>query len=136
MFTSESPAILGIPYIPWNVGDEAHDHNSTMTAALIRSQILFPLGLILVSYHYVKHSRLSAPLTMQICKKQLQISKPQLVSCLLLWIAVGRNTQGLSNSVCFGTVVRTSNLENEAMQEKVFDLIIVPLMENLRSFKD
>lgn len=28
------------------------------------------------------------------------------------------------------------NLENEAMQEKVFELIIVPLMENLRSFED
>lgn len=29
-----------------------------------------------------------------------------------------------------------SNLEDEAMQENVFELIIVPLMENLRSFGD
>jgi hypothetical protein len=28
------------------------------------------------------------------------------------------------------------NLENEAMQERVFDLIVVPLMGNLRSFED
>lgn len=29
-----------------------------------------------------------------------------------------------------------TNLESEAMQEKVFDLVIVPMMENLRSFED
>lgn len=51
MFTPETSTSLGIPNIPWNVGsdvEDSHSQTDAVKAALIRSQILFPLGLVLV----------------------------------------------------------------------------------------
>jgi hypothetical protein len=139
MFTSESPTVLGIPYIPWNVGDEvggSHDQNSAMTAALIRSQILFPLGLVLVE--------LSLCQTLETLSTPADADTQEAVANLKTAARVlpsvmersGPEYARIVEQCLFWHGSQDSNLENEAVQEKIFELIIVPLMENLRSFED
>jgi hypothetical protein len=139
MFTSESPTVLGIPYISWNVGGEAgvsRDQNSVMGAALIRSQILFPLGLLLVE--------LSLCQTLEILSippdADPQEAVANLTTAARLLPSVmersGPEHARIAEQCLFWHGIQDSNLERETRQEKVFELVIVPLMENLRSFED
>ncbi|KAJ5354973.1 uncharacterized protein N7496_012185 [Penicillium cataractarum] len=139
MFTYEPSTGLGSPCIPWNVESNVEDFNSqtdAMKAALIRSQILFPLGLVLVE--------LSLCQTLETLRTPADEDPQEVVTNLKTAARVlpsvmersGPEYARIVEQCLFWHGSQDTNLENEAMQEKVFDLIIVPLMENLRSFED
>lgn len=138
-FMPESSTGLGGPYIPWSLGTEpgnSQDQASVLTTALIRSQILFPLGLVLVE--------------LSLCQVLEALSTPgdedphEAVANLKTAARVlpsvmersGPEYAKVVEHCLFWHGSQDTNLESDAMQEKVFELIIMPLMENLRSFED
>ncbi|KAJ5781313.1 hypothetical protein N7457_006473 [Penicillium paradoxum] len=139
MFDPQDIEGIGDIYIPWNVGENIDDpsvRKGQNSPTLVRNQILFPLGLVLVELSLCKnlesdrrpededqneaHANLKT--ATRLLPKVEELSGPEyadVVDRCLSWHDR-----------------KETSLETEKMQEEVFQLIVLPLIENLRSFED
>ena len=138
MFTKHLSGDIDKPYVLWKVEPELDVQtlcNEFHAFSLIQSEILFPLGLVLVELslcHTIDSLRIpddedkveayanlkTATRLLPIVGKQSGAEYENVVRRCLLWP---------------GT--KESSLDSEKMQEEIFQLVISPLVENLRSFE-
>jgi hypothetical protein len=139
MFEPRSSTGIGDFYLPWSVEDN-FDNSSPWSCpgapTLIRNQTLFPLGLALVE--------------LSLCQNLGSIREPEDEDQNEAHANLKTANRLLSKvEECSGPeyadVVdrclswhdrRDTSLETEKMQEEMFQLVIWPLIENLRNFKD
>ncbi|KAL3477293.1 hypothetical protein BJX99DRAFT_257548 [Aspergillus californicus] len=127
------------PYIMCDIksGDESHircKDRAHSPSPLIRNEILFPLGLTLVE--------LSLCQTLESLRTSEDIDPLETVSnlktaarCLpVVDMESGHKYAEVVNHCLFGSCAVNITLDNEAFQDEVFQTVISPLVENLRSF--
>lgn len=139
MLESPDTDRVGDLYVPWTVGenlDDSGEWKGSNAPTLIRNQILFPLGLVLVE--------LSLCQTLDFARRPEDEDCNEAHANLKTATRLLPKVEELSGPE-YADVVdrclswhdrRETSLETEKMQEEVFELIIFPLMENLRSFED
>lgn len=130
---------VGDLYIPWVLEGKIDDPSpweGQNPPTLIRNQILFPLGLVLVE--------LSLCPNLESMRKEEDEDHNELHANLKTATRLLPKVEELSGPEYAEVVDRClswhdrkqTSLESEKMQEAVFQLIIWPLIENLKSFED
>jgi hypothetical protein len=133
---NSSRAMLEHPYISWHVSDaEDRPQMKRTLSALIRSEILFPLGLALVE--------LSLGQTLEDMREPEDKDADEAVEDL-------KTASRLINDVCYesggryGDVIKKclfwngsedADLDNEDLQQAVFESIVSPLLEDFTDFQ-
>lgn len=128
------------PFVQWNVGNEGNmwgmgKGKGKATSPLIQSDILFPLGLILVE--------LSLCQTLETLRTAED--EDQMEACADLKTAArfvnlveqqsGTEYKKVVKACLFWPGSEEFDLDNEEMQDDMFRLVILPLIENLRIFE-
>ncbi|KAJ5515111.1 hypothetical protein N7463_004663 [Penicillium fimorum] len=138
MFTKNPSGEIDKPYVLWNVGSELDAWSlcrDTQTSSLIQSEILFPLGLVLVELSLCRtlealripedDDRVEACVNLKTATRLLQFVREQ----------SGAEYEQVARRCLLWSGTKDSTLESEQMQDEIFQLIISPLVENLRSFE-
>ncbi|KAJ5719362.1 hypothetical protein N7493_007817 [Penicillium malachiteum] len=138
MFTKSLSGDIDKPFVLCNVGSEPDSWSmcrDNSTFSLIQSDILFPLGLVLIELSLCQtlealrmpedDDNVEAYMNLKTATRLLPVVGAQsgaeyekVVKRCLLWPGI-----------------KASTLESEPMQDEIFQLIISPLVENLRSFE-
>jgi hypothetical protein len=138
MFTKTSSGDIDKPYVLWNVGSELDAWTlcrDKPTFSLIQSEVLFPLGLVLVELSLCQtlealrmpedDDPVEAYVNLKTATRLLQVVVEQ----------SGAEYEKVARRCLLWPGTKDSTLENEQMQDEIFQLIILPLVENLRSFE-
>jgi hypothetical protein len=138
MFTKSSSGDIDSPYVLWNVGSELDAWSrcrDSPTFSLIQSEILFPLGLVLVELSLCQtlealripedDDRVEAYVNLKTATRLLQVVEQQ----------SGAEYEKVARRCLLWPGTKESTLESEQMQEEIFQLIISPLVQNLRNFE-
>ncbi|KAJ5207886.1 hypothetical protein N7449_002265 [Penicillium cf. viridicatum] len=138
MFTKNPSGDIDKPYVHWNVGSELDAWSlcrDKPTFSLIQSEILFPLGLVLVELSLCQtlealrmpedDDPVEAYVNLKTATRLLQVVEEQ----------SGAEYEKVARRCLLWPGTKDSTLENEQMQDEIFQLIISPLVENLRSFE-
>ncbi|CAG8893704.1 unnamed protein product [Penicillium egyptiacum] len=138
MFTQNSSGDIDKPYVRWNVGSELDGWSMCRdkpTFSLIQSEILFPLGLVLVELSLCQtlealripedDDRVEAYVNLKTATRLLQVVEEQ----------SGAEYEKVARRCLLWPGTKESTLESEQMQDEIFQLIISPLVENLRNFE-
>lgn len=138
MFTENPSGDIDKPYVLWNVGSELDAWSlcrDKPTFSLIQSEILFPLGLVLVELSLcqtLEALRMSedddpveAYVNLKTATRLLQVVEEQ----------SGAEYEKVARRCLLWPGIKDSTLESEQMQDEIFQLIISPLVEYLRSFE-
>jgi hypothetical protein len=133
MFAAKTSADVESPYIIWNMIDG--DGHVEQKAALIRNEILFPLGLVLVELSLCQtleslrtpedSDQVEAHMDLKTATRHLSIVEME----------SGEEYSKVVERCLFWSGVKGSTLDNEQMQDEVFQVIILPLIENLKNFE-
>jgi hypothetical protein len=136
----KTSADIDSPFVQWNIGNEGDvwgkgKGKGRISSPLIQSDILFPLGLILVE--------LSLCQTLEVLRTAED--EDQMEACADLKTAArfvnlveqqsGSDYKKVVKACLFWPGSEEFNLDNEEMQDDMFRLIISPLIENLRIFE-
>jgi hypothetical protein len=136
----KTSADIDSPFVQWNIGNEGDvwgkgKGKGRISSPLIQSDILFPLGLILVE--------LSLCQTLEVLRTAED--EDQMEACADLKTAArfvnlveqqsGSDYKKVVKACLFWPGSEEFNLDNEEMQDNMFRLIISPLIENLRIFE-
>ena len=135
MFNTETPAGVETPFVLWNVVDEEDHDSQTSAATLIRSEILFPLGLVLVELSLSRSLE-----SLRTPEDDDRVEAHRDLKTATRHMSFVRNESGdfygdVVERCFFWPGVKESTLDSETMQEEVFQLIIMPLFENLNKFE-
>ncbi|OQD62610.1 hypothetical protein PENPOL_c011G04151 [Penicillium polonicum] len=138
MFTNNPSGDIDKPYVLWNVGCELDSWSlcrDKPTFSLIQSEILFPLGLVLVELSLCQtlealripedDDPVEAYVNLKTATRLLQVVVEQ----------SGAEYEKVARRCLLWPGTKDSTLESEQMQDEIFQLIISPLVENLRSFE-
>ncbi|CAI7607977.1 unnamed protein product [Penicillium glandicola] len=138
MFGKNSSGDIDKPYVLWNVGSELDAWSlcrEKPTFPLIQSEILFPLGLVLVELSLCRtldtlripedDDRVEAYVNLKTATRLLHVVVEQ----------SGAEYEKVARRCLFWHGTKESTLESEQMQDEIFQLIISPLVENLRNFE-
>ncbi|KAJ5407234.1 hypothetical protein N7465_008518 [Penicillium sp. CMV-2018d] len=138
MFTKNPSGDIDKPYVLWNVGRELDAWSlcrDNPTFSLIQSEILFPLGLVLVELSLCQtlealrmpedDDPVEAYVNLKTATRLLQVVVEQ----------SGAEYEKVARRCLLWPGTKDSTLESEQMQDEIFQLIISPLVENLRSFE-
>ncbi|OQE89733.1 hypothetical protein PENNAL_c0013G11372 [Penicillium nalgiovense] len=138
MFTSTSSGDIDKPYVRWNVGSDLDTWSMCRdkpTFSLIQSEILFPLGLVLVELSLCQtlealripedDDRVEAYVNLKTATRLLQVVEEQ----------SGAEYEKVARRCLLWPGTKEPTLESEKMQDEIFQLIISPLVENLRNFE-
>ncbi|KAJ9492055.1 hypothetical protein VN97_g1190 [Penicillium thymicola] len=138
MFTKNPSGDIDKPYVLWNVGSELDTWSlcrDKSTFSLIQSEVLFPLGLVLVELSLCQtlealrmpedDDPVEAYVNLKTATRLLQVVEEQ----------SGAEYEKVARRCLLWPGTKDSTLENEQMQDEIFQLIISPLVENLRSFE-
>lgn len=138
MFTKNPSGDIDKPYVLWNVGSELDTWSlcrDKSTFSLIQSEVLFPLGLVLVELSLCQtlealrmpedDDPVEAYVNLKTATRLLQVVEEQ----------SGAEYEKVARRCLLWPGTKDSTLESEQMQDEIFQLIISPLVENLRSFE-
>ncbi|KOS47901.1 hypothetical protein ACN38_g1165 [Penicillium nordicum] len=138
MFTKNPSGDIDKPYVLWNVGSELDTWSlcrDKSTFSLIQSEVLFPLGLVLVELSLCQtlealrmpedDDPVEAYVNLKTATRLLQVVEEQ----------SGAEYEKVARRCLLWSGTKDSTLESEQMQDEIFQLIISPLVENLRSFE-
>ncbi|CAI7633069.1 unnamed protein product [Penicillium viridicatum] len=138
MFTKNPSGDIDKPYVLWNVGRELDSWSlcrDKPAFSLIQSEILFPLGLVLVELSLCQtlealrmpedDDPVEAYVNLKTATRLLQVVVEQ----------SGAEYERVARRCLLWPGTKDSTLESEQMQDEIFQLIISPLVENLRSFE-
>jgi hypothetical protein len=138
MFTKHLSGDIDKPYVLWNVGSELDAWSlcrDKPTFSLIQSEILFPLGLVLVELSLCQtlealripedDDRVEAYENLKTATRLLQVVEEQ----------SGAEYEKVVRRCLLWPGTKESTLESEQIQDEIFQLIISPLVENLRNFE-
>ncbi|OQE23488.1 hypothetical protein PENFLA_c011G04324 [Penicillium flavigenum] len=138
MFTKTSAGDIDKPYVRWNVGSDLDTWSMCRdkpTSSLIQSEILFPLGLVLVELSLCQtlealripedDDRVEAYVNLKTATRLLQVVEEQ----------SGTEYEKVARRCLLWPGTKEPTLESEKMQDEIFQLIITPLVENLRNFE-
>ncbi|CAI7613135.1 uncharacterized protein N7487_003825 [Penicillium crustosum] len=138
MFTKNASGDIDKPYVLWNVGSELDAWSlcrDNPTFSLIQSEILFPLGLVLVELSLCQtlealripedDDPVEAYVNLKTATRLLRVVEEQ----------SGGDYEKVARRCLLWPGTKDSTLESEQMQDEIFQLIISPLIENLRSFE-
>ncbi|KAJ5285104.1 hypothetical protein N7497_005216, partial [Penicillium chrysogenum] len=138
MFTKTSSGDIDKPYVRWNVGSDLDTWSMCRdkpTFSLIQSEILFPLGLVLVELSLCQtlealripedDDRVEAYVNLKTATRLLQVVEEQ----------SGAEYGKVARRCLLWPGTKESTLESEKMQDEIFQLIISPLVKNLRNFE-
>jgi hypothetical protein len=133
---NSNKAVFEQPYISWHISDaEGRPRLKRTLSALIRSEILFPLGLSLVE--------LSLGQTLAEMREPEDNDADEAIADL-------KTASRLIKDVCYesggryGDVVKKclfwhgsedADLDNEVLQQAVFEFIVSPLIEDFKDFE-
>lgn len=137
IYTEES-ASLDSPYISWNASGEvnpSHICQERNGTALVRNEILFPLGLVLVELslcHSLESLRTQDDMDTVESNVHLKTA-----SRLIPNVAMqsGIDYSRVVDRCLFWPGTKGCTMDNETMQDEVFQEIVLPLVENLRRFE-
>ncbi|KAF7155950.1 hypothetical protein CNMCM6106_007862 [Aspergillus hiratsukae] len=124
------------PYVVCDIAGEPSMDKNQESSALIRSEVLLPLGLILVE--------LSLCQNLKSLRTQEDADPLEAVANLKTaarYLPVVEMESGLRygqvvKRCLFGSDAVDTTAQDESMQEKVFEYIIAPLFQNLRDFEE
>lgn len=138
MFTKNSSGDIDKPYVLWNIGSESDAWSMCRdkpTFSLIQSEILFPLGLVLVELSLCQtlealripedDDRVEGYVNLKTATRLLQVVEQQ----------SGAEYEKVARRCLLWPGTKESTLESEQLQDEIFQLIISPLVENLRNFE-
>ncbi|CAI7596250.1 unnamed protein product [Penicillium palitans] len=138
MFTRNPSGDIDKPYVLWNVGSELDAWSlcrDKPTFSLIQSEILFPLGLVLIELSLCQtlealrmpedDDPVEAYVNLKTATRLLQVVEEQ----------SGAGYEKVARRCLLWPGTKDSTLESEQMQDEIFQLIISPLIEYLRSFE-
>ncbi|KAJ5693805.1 hypothetical protein N7536_004217 [Penicillium majusculum] len=138
MFTKNASGDIDKPYVLWNVGSELDAWSlcrDKPTFSLIQSEILFPLGLVLIELSLCQtlealrmpedDDPVEAYVNLKTATRLLQVVEGQ----------SGADYEKVARRCLLWPGTKDSTLESEQMQDEIFQLIISPLIEYLRSFE-
>lgn len=138
MFTKNASGDIDKPYVLWNVGSELDAWSlcrDKPTFSLIQSEILFPLGLVLIELSLCQtlealrmpedDDPVEAYVNLKTATRLLQVVEGQ----------SGADYEKVTRRCLLWPGTKDSTLESEQMQDEIFQLIISPLIEYLRSFE-
>lgn len=133
-------ALLDHPYLSWHVLSSPEDSNTSTqlhrtTTALIRNEILFPLGLVLLELSLCQTiSALHAPEdddpVEAVAKLKTASRHLQDVYC-----ESGTRYGDVVDKCLFWSGTRDAKLDDEEFQRNVFDTIVMPLLDDVRAFE-
>ncbi|KAJ5488170.1 hypothetical protein N7453_011624 [Penicillium expansum] len=138
MFTKNSSGDIDKPYVLWNVNSELDAWSlcrDKPTFSLIQSEILFPLGLALVELSLCQTlEALRMPEDEDPVEAYVNLKT---ATRLLQRVAEesGTEYEMVARRCLLWPGTRESTLESEQMQDEIFQLIISPLVENLKYFE-
>ncbi|KGO39415.1 hypothetical protein PEX1_028930 [Penicillium expansum] len=138
MFTKNSSGDIDKPYVLWDVNSELDAWSlcrDKPTFSLIQSEILFPLGLVLVELSLCQTlEALRMPEDEDPVEAYVNLKT---ATRLLQRVAEesGAEYERVARRCLLWPGTRESTLESEQMQDEIFQLIISPLVENLRNFE-
>ncbi|CAI7573047.1 unnamed protein product [Penicillium discolor] len=138
MFTKNASGDIDKPYVLWNVGSELDAWSlcrDKPTFSLIQSEILFPLGLVLIELSLCQtlealrmpedDDPVEAYVNLKTATRLLQVVEGQ----------SGAEYEKVARRCLLWPGTKDSTLESEQMQDEIFQLIISPLIGYLRSFE-
>lgn len=137
-FCTEPSNDLDCPFILWDMKNEAgianicRDKNHN---ALIRSEILFPLGLVLVELSLCRTIKsLQIPEDNDAIKSYADLKTAARV-LTKVELQSGLDYATVVDRCLFWPGTKSSTLDDEKMQSEMYEEIVVPLIENLRRFE-
>ncbi|KAJ5423303.1 hypothetical protein N7491_008519 [Penicillium cf. griseofulvum] len=137
MFTANMSDIDN-PYVLWKVASETDSRAMGIrrdSASLIRSEILFPLGLVLVELSLcrtLESLRIPEDLDQIEAYTDLKTAARHLP---IVEMQSGVEYGKVVERCLFWSGIKESSLDNERMQDEVFQLIIFPLVDHLNTFE-
>ena len=134
-------AMLNHPYLSWHVLGKPEELNvstqvNRATTALIRSEILFPLGLALVELSLCQ--TLSALRIPEDSDPIDAVANLKTASRLLhecVYFESGARYGDAVDKCLFWSETRNTKFDDEEFQRTVFDTIVSPLLDDLRDFE-
>lgn len=135
MFNANTSTDVENPYVLWNMIDAEQKGKQKASAALIRSEILFPLGLALVE--------LSLCQTIESLRTPDDVDQDEAHTNLktaarhLQYVETesGEDYGKVVDRCLFWPGIKEPTLDNEKLQDEVFQMIVLPLIEHLNNFE-
>jgi hypothetical protein len=136
MFTANMSDIDN-PYVLWNVTSKTDSRMGIRrdSTSLIRSEILFPLGLVLVELSLcrtLESLRIPEDLDQVEAYTDLKTAARHLP---FVEMESGVEYGKVVERCLFWSGIKESSLDNEGMQDEVFQLVILPLIDHLNTFE-
>lgn len=135
MFNTSTSADVENPYVLWNMMNAEQKGKQKASAALIRSEILFPLGLVLVELSLcrtIESLRTPDDVDQDEAQTNLKTAARHLQS---VDTESGDYYGKVVERCLFWPGIKEATLDDEELQDEVFQMIVLPLIEHLNNFE-
>ncbi|KAJ5633085.1 hypothetical protein N7490_009424 [Penicillium lividum] len=143
MFLEPLHTSVTTPYVVWDIGDSATGASTAnmcqehLNTSLIRSKILFPLGIVLVELslgHTLRSLRIPEDYDQNEANTDLKTAA-RLLNSYYVTSQSGPEYHAVVERCLFWNGSQSLTLENDEMQDEIYQQIVLPLVENLKSFE-
>jgi hypothetical protein len=122
------------PYVVWDVAGEPSMDKNQASSPLIRSEVLFPLGLVLVELSLCRNLE-----SLRTQEDEDSLEAVANLKTAARYLPAVEMESGLRygqvvKRCLFGSDTVATISEDESMHEIVFEYVIAPLVQNLRDF--